>query len=228
MKHGEPRTYLHAGRAGETQGTDGTEVVTNAFLDQGSSSSFFTDRLADQLCVPKQETRIELSTVMGRARDVRSTYIEGVEISPLVGNEYFKLPPLFTLTDLPMSSSDVCKAEQVNKWDHLTGVELHHLNAPVGLLLGSNAAGLLVAKEVKSPAAGEDGPYGVRGDLGWYVIGKATSGFDGRRMVVNFLRVHESKGSDVTNMFEKIYEQDFADVADNRFVTISALCNFST
>ena len=64
-------------------------------------------------------------------------------------------------------------------------------------------AGLLVAKEVKSSAAGEDGPYGVRGDLGWYVIGKATPGFDGRRMVVNFLRVHESKDSDVTNMFEK-------------------------
>ena len=58
-------------------------------------------------------------------------------------------------------------------------------------MIGSNAADLLVGRELRSPEEG-NGPYGVRTCLGWYVFGRSAvgAGVD-LRCLVNFLRTSE-------------------------------------
>ncbi|XP_043240715.1 uncharacterized protein LOC122391117 [Amphibalanus amphitrite] len=97
---------------------------------------------------------------------------------------------------------------------------MRDLDAPVELMIGSNAAQLLVAQEVRHPEEGS-GPCGVKTCLGWYVIGPRYPGVEGEcdsRAVVHFLRVTEpraSKQSDLTDMFHSMYEAEFKDTSDD-------------
>ena len=194
----------------------GREVVTNAFLDQGSSTSFIVEGLADQLGVERHPTTIRIDTVAKSEQEVESGYVEGVLIAPLAGTHYHDLPPLFTLPDIPVTSSDRCSPDQARRWDHLDGIEILDLNVPVGVMIGSNVADLLMVREVVSPSAGRKGPFGVRVDLGWYVVGLSCHSLDGRPHLVNFLRKADDRDDDVRVMFEKLYSGDFSDVSDNR------------
>ncbi|XP_043206534.1 uncharacterized protein LOC122372920 isoform X2 [Amphibalanus amphitrite] len=91
------------------------------------------------------------------------------------------------------------------------------LEAPVEVMIGSNAAPLLAAREVRLPPAGV-GPVGVRTCLGWYVIGPRRPGAGGdSRFWVNFLRVCEPRSGsreDLVDMFNSMYESEFGDVSE--------------
>ena len=173
-------------------GKAGKEVYTNAFLDQGSSGCFITSRLASQLSLEKDEVTITIDTVTSEGQEVASAVVDGARVGSTSSDEIFPLPPLFTLDHLPVSRQDKCRSEDLERWPHLVGVPLGDLDAPVELMIGSNAAQLLVAQEVRPPEEGE-GPYGVKTCLGWYVFGSGTvgSGAD-PRCLVSFLRVSET------------------------------------
>ena len=170
----------------------GKEVCTNAFLDQGSSGCFITSRLASQLTLEKDEVTITIDTVASEGQEVTSAVVDGARVGSTSSDETFPLPPLFTLDHLPVSRQDKCRSEDLERWPHLVGVPLGDLDAPVELMIGSNAAQLLVAQEVRPPEEG-DGPYGVKTCLGWYVFGSGAvgSGAD-PRCTVSFLRVSET------------------------------------
>ena len=197
-------------------------VETNAFLDPGSSSSIVTENLAERLGARAHPVSITVDTVAGQAQNVRSYWIDDLEVGPRRGEEFYPLPPMFTLSSLPVTEADKCQQREFDRWEHLRGIGADSLDAPVELLIGSNAPLLLVATEVRAPVDFR-GPYGVKTVLGWHVFGTdgADAGADSRHLI-NFLRMTESachSGDCVTtDMFRKLYEQDFQDLYDDREV----------
>ncbi|XP_043206535.1 uncharacterized protein LOC122372920 isoform X3 [Amphibalanus amphitrite] len=97
------------------RGKGGREVLTNAFLDQRSSGSFITSRLAGQLGLDKEEVSIRIDTVTGVGQEARSAVMRGAEVSPIVSDECFALPPLFTLDSIPVSLQDRCEGADRNQ-----------------------------------------------------------------------------------------------------------------
>ena len=198
-------------------GKGGKEVLTNAFLDQGSSGSFVTSRLASRLGLEKEDVTIRIDTVSSKGQEVSSSVVKGVRIGPVASDESYDMPPLFTLDAIPVTLEDRCLDEDLEQWEHLVGLPIHELDAPVEVMIGSNTAYLLTAQEVRSPPKGQ-GPVGVMTCLGWYVIGPRRPGADGDpRCLVNFLRVSEPRAStpsDLTDMFQSLYEEEFRGVSD--------------
>ena len=201
-------------------GKGGKKVVTNAFLDQGSSGCFLTTQLASHLGLEGQEVSIEIDTVASQGQEIRSSVVKGVKVGPVTSDECFELPSLFTLDSIPVSPQDRCRSDDQDQWEHLADIPLHELNAPVEMMIGSNAAFLLAAQEVRSPAEGL-GPVGVKTSLGWYVIGPRCPGAGGDgdpRALVNFLRLTEpkvSKRMELTDLIHSMYEAEFRDSAED-------------
>ena len=211
------------------RGPSGREVITNGFLDPGSSGSFLTDHLAASLEVQTETTSVTLETVGSGKRRFPTSIARGVHVADVSGGAFHALPALLTVPSLPVTQEDRCQSSELRSADHLRDVELAELDAPVGILIGSNCAELLVAREVRSPPEGQGGLCAVRTVLGWHVMGRVpgTVG-SGERLTVNFLRVQSAADSndDVTMQtsdqctegcqFRAMYERDFGDLSDDR------------
>ncbi|XP_043238689.1 uncharacterized protein LOC122390096 [Amphibalanus amphitrite] len=200
------------------RGPTGLEVVVNGFLDSGSSGSFLTESLARRLKVRRDDTSISIETVGNERRVMQTSLASGLEVCGLDGAEFLPLPPLLTIDRIPVTQSDRCRVSELRAAAHLQGVELHEVDAPVELLLGSNCATLIVPREVRSPPSGEEGLCGVRTCLGWYVIGCGGSPATRGRMSVNLLRVHDScvPDRDSECVFKVMYEHEFKDLSDDK------------
>ena len=98
----------------------------------------------------------------------------GLQVGAVTG-DFHPLPPLLTIGVLPVTLDDRCRPSELRAAAHLRDVELHEVDAPVELLLGSNCAPLIVSQEIRSPPPGEGGLCGIRTCLGWYVIGCGDS-----------------------------------------------------
>ena len=111
-----------------------TPVVTNAFLDSGSSSTFCTEALRKQLGVSGPRTKISLTTLEKKDSLVDSIIVEDLTISDLEKNVFIKLPMLYTRPSIPVAREDIPSQHDVGKWPHLSRVHLPKVDAEVGLL----------------------------------------------------------------------------------------------
>ena len=202
------------------QASNGREVVTNAFLDQGSSGSFLTDRLAVALGVHTERTRVSLETVGNDRRALDTSVASGVQVSAVDGASFHPLPPLLTIATLPVTQSDRCRPDELRAAAHLCDLNLPEVDAPVELLLGSNCAPLIAPREVRSPPPGEGGLCAIKTCLGWYVIGRVDPEAPGGRLSVNLLRVQDGcapeHDTDAGCVFKVMYEHEFKDLCDDR------------
>lgn len=103
---------------------NGTPVITYAFLDSGSSSTFCTEALMRQLGVNGQRTLISLTTLDRKNSLIDSFVLQDLAISDLEENAFVKLPPLYTRPEIPVSKEDIPNQVDVDKWPHLSGVYL--------------------------------------------------------------------------------------------------------
>ena len=70
-------------------------VITYAFLDNGSNSSFCTESLMKQLEVNGQQVKISLSTLEKKNSAMESFLVRDLLISDLDENEWISLPTLY-------------------------------------------------------------------------------------------------------------------------------------
>ena len=90
-------------------------VITYAFLDNGSNSSFCTESLMKQHGVKGQKTKISLSTLERKNCTTDSTLVRDLLVSDLDENEYVSLPMLYTRPEIPVSSDDIPTQEDIYK-----------------------------------------------------------------------------------------------------------------
>ena len=113
-------------------------IVTYAFLDNGSDSSFYTESLAEQLGVTCIETAISLTTMGKKNSIINSSIIQHLEVSDLDENCSIDLPLIYTAADIPVSSKDIPTQEDVDQWLHLQGVQLPLVDARIGILIAND------------------------------------------------------------------------------------------
>lgn len=147
----------------------GTKVVTTyAFLDPGSTATFATASLINELNMNGHNTSILLRT-MGRESVVNTCIVNGLEISSLDGENFVQLSEVYSQRLIPVSKEHIPRQEDVNCWPHLKEVKLPVIQADIGLLIGVNVPQVMEPLEVVKSV--DNGPYAVRTLLGWTING---------------------------------------------------------
>ena len=135
-------------------------IITYAFLDNGSNSSFCTDFLMKQLGVKGQRMKISFSTLERKNSTVVSTLIRDLLVLDLDKNEYVSLQILYIRPEIPVSSDDIPTQGDIDQWPHLKGVFIPQVCADVGLLIATDVPEAVVPLEIKHSQQGD--PYATR------------------------------------------------------------------
>ncbi|PFX15931.1 hypothetical protein AWC38_SpisGene19831 [Stylophora pistillata] len=160
-------------------------VVTHAFLDSGSNSTFCTEELLRQLNQEGEETSLSLSTIE-KENSGMECYFVSLEAYGLEENAFFDLPIVFSTPILSVSPEDNPRQEDIVRWPHLHGICLPQVDAQVGLLLGNDNAKALEPIEIRQSRG--EGPYAVRTVFGWTVNGPLGRESDGASHSANLIR----------------------------------------
>ena len=148
----------------------GTPVITYAFLDSSSSSTFCSEALIRQLGVNGPGTLIYLATLDRKNILTDSFILQELAIFDLDQNVFIKLPPLYTRPEIPISKEGIPNQVDVDKWPHLTGVYLPDVEAAVILIIASDVQQILDPLEVRHNCQ-DGGPYASGTIVGWVVNG---------------------------------------------------------
>ena len=150
------------------KGSD-TAIITYAFLESGSSSTFCTQSLKKQLGIDGLKTTIYLTTLEKKGSLVDGLLVRDLVISDLDENNFIVLPVLYIRTEIPVKRDDIPTKEVGDLWLHLGGVYLPHVSAEIGLLIASDVIKTLDPLGVKNSEHG--GPYASRTRIGSVVNG---------------------------------------------------------
>ncbi|KAK0133432.1 hypothetical protein N1851_031063 [Merluccius polli] len=193
-------------------------IQTYAFLDPGSSATFCTDKLMQQLNVQGKITNILLCT-MGQERTVATNVITGLEVD-------FKTMQTYTQSRIPVTKSNIPNQRALSKWPYLRNVNISTINAGIDLLIGTNAPKAIEPWQIINSEG--DGPYAIKTLLGWVVNGPLGAGTS------NVMPSHTVNRILVHNLHEMViaqYNTDFSEklceevkemsVEDRRFLKIA-------
>lgn len=147
----------------------GSEIVqTYAFLDPGSSATFCTETLMNDLKLSGRKTDMLLKT-MNEEKPVSTYVVSGLEVSSLFSNEFIDLPDAFTHKTIPVGKQNIPQQKDLERWPYLKEIHLPQIKTEIGLLIGANVPKAMEPWEVVSSVG--NGPYAVRTKLGWTVNG---------------------------------------------------------
>ena len=181
-------------------------ILTYAFLDPGSSASFCTQKLLEDLHMQGKNTEILLRT-MGQERVIKTQRVTGLEVSSCNESDFIQLPEVFTQDRIPVCHGNITKEEDVQKWAYLKDVQLPAIDADIGLLIGANAPW---AHEPWSVIHSQgDGPAAVKCRLGWFVQGPLHGGAltdEHSRQCVSTNRISVAR---LEELLVRQYNQDF-------------------
>jgi hypothetical protein len=146
-----------------------SEVVeTYAFLDSGSNTSFCTENLLKKLKDQGEKTKLSLTTMLGEGTPTECSMVK-LEIFDLDNQNRVELAKVYSTPCLPIRSDCVGKQEDIECWPHLQGISIPHIEAEIGLLIGSDVPEILQPREVRMSENG--GPFATRTLLGWVLNG---------------------------------------------------------
>ena len=188
----------------------GREIETRAFLDPGSTVSFIAEDLLRDFNLNHRYSIINLDicTITG-VKSTKCKAIPGVTISDMHGNNTINLPPLYSISKIPVDDHDIIDFGDLGKWEHFDKIEFHESKAPVGLMLGTNAHQALEPWELVNSRK-EGDPYAVRTKLGWYACG--VGGCKKGMASVNRTNVCNSMDQQLIES----YNRDFQDLASTK------------
>lgn len=155
-------------------------VQTYAFLDPGSSATFCSEHLQEELNLNGKKINILLRT-MGQEKSVSCCVIDGLEISGLNTNNFFPLPAVYTQQKMPVSSQNIITQEELSKWSYLDKVKIPCIQAEVDLLIGINAANVMEPHKIINSQG--NGPFAIKTLLGWVVNGTVEGNSEHRNEV---------------------------------------------
>ena len=156
-------------------------VTLYVMIDSQSDSSFITDEAAEALGLRGVETHLSLSTMTADGKVVRCNRYRGLEVQGIAGGPKITLPSVFSRRKIPINYNHIPCPEMVEKWPHLTKLRdkiAPRIDAKVGLLLGYDCPRALNPVEVVSAPRSENGPFGMKTELGWGIVGIISPGDD--------------------------------------------------
>lgn len=148
---------------------NGQSVRTLALLDTGSTNTFCTNSLVQELSLQGKEETLVLST-LEKANSRIKAMVVSFQVSGKDGEHTVDIRRAYVTETLPISTDNLGTSVDVSRWRHLAFLELPDVHeGRVELLIGQDAPDALIPREVLSSS--EDAPYAVRTVLGWTLNG---------------------------------------------------------
>jgi hypothetical protein len=177
-----------------------TEVVTYALLDTGSTNSFCSLEVAQQLGVKGSKETVSLTTLAAANVPFEANVVD-LEVSELTDAATVNLNHVFVKGELSINSDMKVKSQDVQCWHHLNDINLPELpTGKVGLLIGQDCPEALVPIEVRKGEAGS--PFAVKTIFGWTINGPLPGGRNNKGVTSNF--VH----ADLKNEIETFWRSE--------------------
>ena len=157
------------------------EVVVYAMLDTQSDSTFITDNAARSLGLEGKAVRLSLSTMTANNKVIKCERYDGLVVRNFEGNCDIKLPGVYSRKSIPINRIHIPCGEMLSNWPHLNSLKhklVPRMNYEVGMLIGYDCPKALIPREVITAADSDDGPFGLRTDLGWGVVGVISHSTD--------------------------------------------------
>ena len=185
---------------------NGPAVMTYAFLDNGSDSTFCTSSLVQSLGIKGRKTKLSLTT-LEKENSVSDCELVSMQVYNVNEDVFFDLPSVFTRPTLPVTRTDIPSQKDIASFDHLQHITIHNIDAPVGLLIGNDNAHVIQPTEIiKSDGTG---PYAVKTAFGWAINGPLGS-LHSQNHKANFIRVQQK--DDLDSKFRDFYNMEFNDL----------------
>ncbi|KAI7814202.1 hypothetical protein IRJ41_010024 [Triplophysa rosa] len=182
-------------------------IQTYAFLDPGSSATFCTEKLMNDLNIRGRKNNIFLRT-MGQEQSVSCNAVTGLEISGIGSNSFFPLPEVYKQKKMPVNSDNIITQKELSKWPYLDRVNIPHIEASVDLLIGINASQVMEPWEIINSYG--NGPYAVRTLLGWAVNGLSEKDDEHRDEIGSpTVKVNRISIGKLEHLLHCLYNQDF-------------------
>ena len=78
----------------------------------------------------------------GEANPVECSIVE-LEVLGLDNENRVELPKVYSTPSLPIRPECIGKQDDVERWPHLTGITVYHIDAEIGLQVGSDVPAML-------------------------------------------------------------------------------------
>ena len=145
-------------------------------LDSGSTKTFCSEALIEQVGVKGQQPNVSLTTVNSRENaDVEVVALEIVAAKSGMGKtSVIQLSKVYALPNLPTLKSCTPSASDAIKWLHLTDLRFPRVNkSGVSILIGQDVLEALWPLELRKGQEGQ--PYATSTRLGWSLNGPLES-----------------------------------------------------
>ncbi|KAI4882679.1 hypothetical protein NFI96_029603, partial [Prochilodus magdalenae] len=151
---------------------------------------------------------------MGGEKVVTSHVVSGLEVSSLENDDFFVLPNVFSQVAIPASEENIPRQEDVNKWPHLSQVQLPSIRAGIDLLIGTNVPRALEPWQVVPSV--DNGPYAVKTRLGWIINGplRVEHGYNTTSRPVQVLSNRISVAT-LDELWSQQFKNDFPECQDD-------------
>ena len=176
----------------KVKSSNGIYISTYAFIDNGSSSSFITEQLLQELDLSSIGTSLRLSTING-TDTIQSRVISNLEVSDLHGINTVRLPRSYTVAEIPVSQHEIPQKKSLLKFSYLSqlvnDIPDYDPRLDVGLLIGCNCPEAM--KPLKVLSGESSGPVGILYPLGWTVVGPTSLETVPRNVNCNKMEIFE-------------------------------------
>lgn len=193
-------------------------VQTYAFLDPGSSGTFCTESMARKLNLKGKRTRILLRT-MGQKKIVNAHVLSGLEVTGINMNDFIELSDVLTQKNMPVSTINIPRQEDVDLWPYLKDVQLHDIDAGVDLLIGTDAMQVMEPWELINSQ--DEGPYAVRTRVGWVINGPLHGGRNRIKSDCSAVTSNRISVEHLQEMLVKQFNHDFNESSSDEQLEMS-------
>ena len=178
---------------------------TFALLDPGSTNTFCSQELVQQLGVSGEKELLSLTT-LERTNSETETLVVCLEVSDVSKENVLKIPEVYTRTVLSVNLNNLGRSEDLNKWKHLEDVKFPEIDArKVDLLIGQDVPDALIPIDLRRGKPGD--PYATKTILGWTLNGPLGGASSKRKATSNFVQVDHDLNEQLER-FWKIEGQD--------------------
>ncbi|KAL3991912.1 RAB6A-GEF complex partner protein 1 [Sarotherodon galilaeus] len=147
-------------------------TLVYALLDTQSSNTFIDQDICGKIQASTEPVKLKLTTMTDRCSIVPSQRVDGLRVRGYNSEKYIDLPPTYTQEYITSEKNSIPTRETAKKWPHLLSIANEMpdlLDCPIALLIGYDCARALKPREV---IPGNDyGPYAIKTDLGWSILG---------------------------------------------------------
>ena len=205
---------------------DGT-FHTCALLDTGSSTTFCSKHLVDELKLQGAKMSYKLQTLHG-SKDRFSEAVD-FQVSSKDGTECLYLKNVLVVDDIPVENSSI---SDLSRYPHLKDLAFSQ-ESQVDVLIGQDNSAALVPLEVRSGPVGT--PFATLTKMGWTLNGYASDNIPSRRVTSHLITasVHDvsehrqDEDKDVAylqeNTLKMSIEATVSDVTDNLYAALNII-----